>query len=96
MIKISLNNNKVLEVEEGISSNEILKRYYPRGIKETLAVRFNEKMVDLNQPLNENGNLELVTFNGEDGKEVFWHSSSHLMAQAVKELFPKATTIWAG
>jgi len=90
MIKISLNNNKVLDVEEEISPIEILKKYYPRVLKETVAVRFNEKMVDLNHPLNEDGNLELITFKEDDGKEVYWHSSSHLMAQAVKELYPSA------
>ncbi|HPK41296.1 MAG TPA: TGS domain-containing protein, partial [Candidatus Cloacimonadota bacterium] len=88
MINITFPDKSIKEFPEGITPDEIAK-----GISQNLALRvvaaeFNGKMIDYNMPLNNDGELILHTFETDKGKEVFWHSSSHLMAQAVKELYP--------
>lgn len=88
MIKITFPDNSIKEFPKGTTPEQIAE-----GISHNLALKvvsaeFNGNMIDYNTPLNDNGNLILHTFDTDKGKEVFWHSSSHLMAQAVKELFP--------
>ncbi|MDK2879020.1 MAG: threonyl-tRNA synthetase [Thermoanaerobacteraceae bacterium] len=79
-------------------------RTYPRGItpleiaedlskklaKEALVAKLNGTIVDLSYKINQDCNLELFTFEDEEGRRAFWHSTSHVMAQAVKRLFPDA------
>ncbi len=89
MINITFPDNTVKEFNPGICASEIAE-----GISHNLALRviaaeFNGVLIDANHPINEDGMLLLHTFDTEKGKEVYWHSTSHLMAQAVKELFPK-------
>ena len=60
-----------------------------RLYKDTVGAKFNNELVDINAPLGEDGKLELLTFDSPEGKEIFWHSTSHLMAQAIKR-------IWSG
>ncbi|TFH02258.1 MAG: threonine--tRNA ligase [Calditrichales bacterium] len=70
-----------LEIAEGIS----------HGLaKKALAAKIGEKIVGLNEPINGNADIQILTFDDEEGKDVFWHSSAHLMAQAVKRLYPQA------
>ena len=90
MIKITLQNDNIVDVTEDSSAVDILKKFYPRALKNAVAVRFNGQLLDLNRILDKNGKLEVVTFSEEEGKEIFWHSSAHLLAQAVKNLYPKA------
>ncbi|MDD2650499.1 MAG: TGS domain-containing protein, partial [Candidatus Cloacimonetes bacterium] len=89
MINITFPDKSIKEFPQGITPEDIAK-----GISHNLALRvvaaeFNGKMIDYNQKLNNDGELILHTFDSDKGKEVFWHSSSHLMAQAVKELYPE-------
>ncbi len=90
MIKITLQNDNIVDVTEDSSAVDILKKFYPLALKNAVAVRFNGQLLDLNRILDKNGKLEVVTFSEEEGKEIFWHSSAHLLAQAVKNLYPKA------
>lgn len=78
------------EFEAGLSGFEIAKSISPGLAKNALAFKINNNIIDLSTPINEDGEIEILTFNVDEGKEVFWHSSSHIMAQAVLELFPKA------
>ena len=55
-----------------------------------LAVKFNDAIKDLHRPITEDGNVKFLTFDDAEGKEVYWHSSSHLMAHAVQDIFPEA------
>ncbi len=62
-----------------------------RGLaKAAIGAKVNDTLVDLKTPLKENDTVEIVTFNSPEGKALFWHSSAHVMAQAVQELFPSA------
>ncbi len=60
----------------------------PRLAKEAIAAKVNDKLVDLSTTLCEGDNVSIITFDSPEGKSVFWHSSSHIMAQAVQSLFP--------
>jgi threonyl-tRNA synthetase len=87
-IKITLPDGTVKEFEYGIIPKKILESLNPRLLKDTLAVRVNDKLIGLNQPILEDGKFKALTFEDEAGKEVYWHSTSHLMAHAVEELYP--------
>ncbi len=58
--------------------------------RNVISAQFNSKTVEVSTPLNENGNLVLYTFDQEEGKKAFWHSSAHLLAQAVTSFYPNA------
>lgn len=73
-----------MEVEPGKKVAELIKD------KECLAVRINGELKDLNTSLNENCEIELINFNDPEGQQIFWHSTSHIMAMAVKAIFPDA------
>lgn len=87
MIKIVLPDNSVREIEPA-SAGEIAGSISNRLKNEALAAIYNGKAIDLDTRIDKDGELEFLTFEDEKGKDIFWHSSSHIMAQAVKELFP--------
>jgi len=64
----------------------VSKRLYENAV----GAKFNGVLIDLSAPLNEDGTLELVTFDSPEGKEIYWHSTSHIMAQAIKRIWPEA------
>jgi len=70
-----------LEVAESIS---------PRLAREALAAKIDGQLVDLTRPIDRDVSLRLVTFDDDEGREVYWHSTSHIMAQAVQRVFPEA------
>jgi len=89
-VKIKFPDGSQKEFEQGTTGYDIAKSISPRLAKEALAVKVNGHLKDLHAPIDEDSPVEIVTFNDREGKEVFWHSSAHVMAQAVKDLFPNA------
>jgi len=89
-IKLQLPNGKEVEISEEKRILEIFQEYFPEAIPNAIAARFNGELVDLNKTINCDGTIEVVSFDDVAGREVFWHSSAHLMAQAIKQLYPKA------
>ncbi len=89
-LTITLPNGRKITVPQGKTALEVLKEFAPKFLKKAVAVRLDGQILDLKRPLHQGGKLEVLTFDDPEGREVFWHSSAHLMAQAVKELFPKA------
>ncbi len=87
-IKIDLNGIKELDIEKGVTALKVFTGLNSPGNRKPIAARFNDTLIDLSSPLKEEGRLSPVTFNDEEGKIVYWHSTSHIMAQAVKRLFP--------
>ncbi len=67
-----------------------LLEHSPHSRKKVVAAKFNDQVIDLTAPLTESGNLKFLTFKDPEGQEVVYHSTTHLMAQAVTELFPEA------
>ncbi|GAB4260128.1 threonine--tRNA ligase [Thermincola ferriacetica] len=88
-IKISLKDGSIREYEAGTTITDIAGDISPRLAKNALVARLNGKLVDMSRPVNEDSILEILTFDDEEGREVFRHSSSHVLAQAVKHLFPE-------
>ncbi len=90
MIKVTLKDNSVREFNEGISVIGAAKEIGAGLAKAACCGKVNGEVVDLRTPLTEDCNLEICTFDSEEGKHAFWHSSSHLLAEAVKRLFPES------
>jgi len=78
------------EYDAGVTPIEIAAGISNSLRKKAIAAGFNDKIISMNTPIKENGDLQIFTFKDVKGKEVFWHSSAHLMAQAIKRLYPKA------
>ena len=89
MLKIKLKDNSVLEVEENLSVLEIAKKISEGLARVATAAKVNGELVDLRTVVAEDAELEILTFDSEDGKGAFNHTASHIMAQAVKRLYPE-------
>jgi len=74
----------------GITGQEVAEKIGSRLAKDALAIKIDGRLQDLNVPVDHPASIEIVTFAAPEGREVYWHSTSHLMAQAVKQLFPGA------
>lgn len=88
MIKLTLKDGSVRECENGIPAAEAVKSIGMGLYKSACAVRLNGKVCDLRTKLTEDAQFEVLTFADEDGKKAFRHTASHILAQAVKRLFP--------
>ncbi len=82
-------NDKELEYEENVNGFKLIEDLNLDN-KEIIAMKINDKYLDLNCDIKEDSNVEFITFKDKKGKEIFWHSSSHLMAAAIKKLWPDA------
>ncbi len=89
-IKIKFPDGRVEEFPSGITGLDILKKLPPRLAKEATGIVVNGTVRSLPEPITEDAEVRIVTFADKEGREVFWHSAAHLMAQAVKRIFPKA------
>lgn len=87
-MKLTLKGGEVREFENGLSVAEIAKQISMGLYRNACACRVNGEVKDLRTVINEDAELEIVTFDDEDGKHVFNHTASHIMAQAVKRLYP--------
>jgi threonyl-tRNA synthetase len=88
MVKITFPDGSVEEHKSGITPAEIAKILGARLLKDALAAKLNGEIVDLSYPIKKDSKIEILTFDNKDGKEVYWHSTSHIMAAAVKKLYP--------
>ncbi len=90
MIKVQLKDGSVIEVEKGISILELAKKISEGLARNMTCAIVNGKVEDLRYVLNEDASVEICTFeNSLEGKKAYWHTTSHIMAQAIKRLFPK-------
>lgn len=90
MIQITLKDGSVREVEAGISIFDLAKSISGRLAKEAMAGTINGKVVDLRTPITEACEVNILKFEDEGGRDAFRHTSAHILAQAVKRLYPKA------
>lgn len=88
MIKITLPDNSVREYEEAISGYEIAKSISNSLAKEVLAITVNDEIWDLQRIITTDSKIKLHKWDDEEGKHAFWHSSAHLMAEALEALYP--------
>ena len=87
MISIELKDGSKKQANEGTSIIEVAKEISEGLARVALAGRVNGKVVDLRYKLNKDCKLEILTFDDEDGKKAYWHTTSHIMAQAIKRLY---------
>jgi len=88
-MKITFPDNSSKEYQPGITAAEIAKSISEGLAKKALAAKLNDNLVDLNRPINEDAILRIITFDDDEGRLIFWHSSAHLMASAIMRLFPQ-------
>ena len=89
-IKIKFPDGAIKEFDSGVSSFQIAESISPRFADEVLVAEINGNMKDLSAPVSEDAEIKFHKFDSEKGKEVYWHTTSHMMAQAIEELFPGA------
>jgi threonyl-tRNA synthetase len=89
-IQLRLPDGQVKKYASGITGQEVAEKIGSRLAKDALAIKLDGQLQDLNIPVEHDAAIEIVTFDAPNGHEVYWHSTSHLMAQAVKQLFPQA------
>jgi len=90
MIKITLPDGTTREYDKGSSAMDVAKSISEGLARNVISAKFNDTIVETVTPLNEDGSLILYTWNNEEGKKAFWHSSSHIVAQVLEELYPGA------
>lgn len=89
-IKIEFPDGGIKEYEKSITPGEIVNQISKGLAKNTIVAKFNDELYDLTRPLEVDGKIYFIGYDDEDGLETYWHSSSHVMAHAIKELFPDA------
>ena len=88
MIKITLPNGSVREYESGVTGLQIAESISPSLAREVLACSVNGETTELNRPICEDASVALLKWDDAEGKHAFWHTSAHLMAEAMQELWP--------
>ena len=88
MIKITFPDNSVREFPKGTTAMQIAASISSRLAQEVLAANVNGETWDLTRPIEEDASVKLLKWEDEEGKHAFWHSSAHLMAEALQELYP--------
>lgn len=90
MIKIELKDGSLKEFESGVRAIDVANSISEGLARAIVGAKINGEVKDLKTPINDDAKLEFVKFEDKDGKEVFWHTSTHVMAQAIKRLYPEA------
>ncbi|MFI3227783.1 MAG: threonine--tRNA ligase [Clostridia bacterium] len=90
MIKITLKDGTILEKEQGTSAFDIAKGISEGLARVAVACEINGEVCDLSTAIDADATLNILTFNDDAGKKVYWHTASHVLAYAVKKLFPEA------
>ena len=90
MVKITFPDGSVREYENGVTGYQIAESISSRLAQDVLAISVNGETRDLNRAINEDAAIKLFKFEDEEGKHTFWHTSAHLMAQAIQMLYPNA------
>jgi len=95
MIEITLPDGSIKSVEKESTPMDVAKSISEGLARNVISAKFNDTIVETKTPLTENGSLILYTWNDDEGKKAFWHSSAHILAQAIEELYPTAK-LWVG
>lgn len=88
MVKITFPDGSVREYEQGVTGLQIAESISPALARNVVSCGVNGETVELNRPIYEDANVELYKFEDEQGKHTFWHTSAHLLAEALQELYP--------
>src|SRR5210317_2007590 len=88
MIKITLPDGSIREYEKGTSALDVAKSISEGLARNVLAAKVNGEVRDAFRAIEEDSSLQLLTWNDDEGKSTMWHSSAHLMAEALEQLYP--------
>jgi threonyl-tRNA synthetase len=88
-IKLKFPDGSIKTYERGITGLDLLKDVNSQLFREATGIKINDEVKSLPEPIWEDAEIKILTFNDKEGREVFWHSSAHLMAHAVKRIFPE-------
>ena len=88
MVKITFPDGSVREYEQGVTGFQIAESISPALARDVVCCGVNGETVELNRPINEDSTIALYKFDDEEGKRTFWHTSAHLLAEALQELYP--------
>ena len=88
MINITFPDGSVRSYEQGVTGLQIAESISPALARSVVACGVNGETVELNRPINEDAKIELYKFDDDEGKHTFWHTSAHLLAEALQELYP--------
>lgn len=89
-IQLKFPDGSVKDFEQGTTGYDVAAAVSSRLAKDAIAIKVDGQVMDLHSPIPKDAPVEILTFDHPEGRQVFWHSSSHIMAQAVLELFPSA------
>lgn len=90
MIKLTLPDNSVREYENGIKAVDVVKSISEGLARSVVGAIYNGKTIGLQEEIKEDGTIKFLKFEDKEGKHIFWHTSSHIMAHAIKRLWPDA------
>ncbi|UAB84485.1 threonine--tRNA ligase [Zunongwangia sp. SCSIO 43204] len=90
MIKVTLPDGSIKEFEQGSTPMDVAQSISAGLARNVISAKYNDTIVETSTPLTTDGNLTLYTWNDDEGKQAFWHSTSHVMAQAIQDLYPGA------
>lgn len=88
MVKITFPDGSVREYEQGVTGLQIAESISPALARNVVSCGVNGETVELNRPINKDATIALYKFEDEEGKHTFWHTSAHLLAEALQELYP--------
>jgi len=88
MVKITFPDGSVREYEQGVTGYQIAESISPALARDVVSCGVNGETTELNRPINEDATIALYKFDDEEGKHTFWHTSAHLLAEALQELYP--------
>ncbi|MCI6671664.1 MAG: threonine--tRNA ligase [Prevotellaceae bacterium] len=88
MVKITFPDGSVREYEKGVTGFQIAESISPALARSVVSCGINGVTTEINRPINEDATIALYKFEDEEGKHTFWHTSAHLLAEALKELYP--------
>ncbi|MGB0888124.1 MAG: threonine--tRNA ligase [Vicingaceae bacterium] len=88
MIKVTLPDGAVKELPKGSTAMDVAKSISEGFARNVISAKVNDQTVEVTTPITTDANVTLFTFNDEDGKKAFWHSSAHILAQALEKLYP--------
>ena len=88
MVKITFPDGSVREYEQGVTGLQIAESISPALARDVVSCGINGETTELNRPINEDATVQLYKFDDDEGKHTFWHTSAHLLAEALQELYP--------
>ena len=88
MIKITFPDGNIREYEKGATALDIAKSISEGLARNVVATKVNGEVWDAHRPIHQDATLQILTWNDQEGKKTFWHSSAHLMAEALEAIYP--------